>query len=258
MDHFVDTNSRSLRIQAENEVAIILSNFSTEYIYSAIETSIQNKKVDFNGIEQPNFVSSLEESFKGMLVQFPYDKRNINEIRDRTYAEIVSFLCSAHGIEVVFQEDADKHALAFYLYDLLISNYDPYFIKFFMNVIYNEKDSIYNFLSTIEAANSKDITTTFNKELYKDEKLAVIAANLNKVIGFIYSMDIPMDNVLSRLYPESVMMMLMNHIKPIDNLMKCVFGKTIENPYLCGKAFVILKIRLNQDANGGCIPAYGM
>ena len=33
----------------------------------------------------------------------------------------------------------------------------------------------YNFLSTIEAANSKDITTTFNKELYKDEKLAVIA-----------------------------------------------------------------------------------
>ena len=51
MDHFVDVNSRSLRIQAENEVAVILSNFSTEYIYSAIETSIENKKVDFNGID---------------------------------------------------------------------------------------------------------------------------------------------------------------------------------------------------------------
>jgi hypothetical protein len=257
MDQFVDVNSRSLRIQAENEVAVILSNFSTEYIYSAIETSIQNKKLDFTGVEQPNFVCSLEDSFKGMLAQFPFDARNINEIRDRTYGEIISFLCDAHGLEPVYQEDEDKHALAFYLYDLLIAKYDPYFIQLFMNIIYNEKEDIYKFLSAVEAANSKDITTTFNKELYKDDKLAIIAANLNKVMGFIYSMDIPMENILSRLYPDSVMMMLMNHIKPVDSFMKCVFGKTLDNPYLCGKAFVLLKIKLNQDATGGRIPAYG-
>lgn len=254
---YLDIASRALRIQAENEVAVILSNFSTEYIYNVIQTTIQNRRNDFLGTDIVNFVSSLEEAFKGMEIQFPFDAGNIKEIRDRTYAEIIDFIAEEFQLEPVYQENEDKYTLAYYLYDFFISRYDSLMLQYFMSVIHDEKDNLYNWLVNNHTTQGNDISTHFNKNLYKDDKLVIIAANLTKVIGWIYSLDIGMEQVFSRVYNHEVMIFLTDHLKPVSNFLKSTYKSVLEKQALYDKASVLLKIKLQFEATGGRMGSYG-
>ena len=254
---YLDIAPRALRIQAENEVAVILSNFSTEYIYNVIQTTIQNRRNDFVGSDIVNFVSSLEEAFKGMEVQFPFDVTNIKEIRDKTYGEIIDFITEEYQLEPVYQEDEDKHTLAYYLYDFFIARYDTLMLQYFMSVIHDEKDNLYDWLIKNHSSQGNDVSTQFNKELYQDDKLAVIAANLTKVIGWIYSLDIAMEQVFARVYNHEVMMFLTNHLKPVSNFLHSTYGNILEKQTLYDKALIMLKIKLQFEATGGRMGSYG-
>lgn len=255
---YFDAMPRALRIQAENEVAVILSNFSTEYVYNIIQANIQMKRENFVGVNSVNFVSSLEEAFKGMENQYPFDITNIREIRDRTYEEIINFITAEYDLESVYQDEEEKYTLAYYLYDFFIARYDTLLLQYFISVIHDEKDNLYNWLSNNTKINENDVSTQFNKELYQDEKLAVIAANLTKVIGWLYGLDIAMEQVFNRVYNQEIMMFLTNHLKASDQFIKTTYGQILEKRQLYDKVLVLLKIKLQHEATGGRMFSYGI
>lgn len=253
-EQYIDIGSaQALRVQSEGEVATILSNFSTEYIFGVIQDLLQQRRDKFLGDASDNFVDAYEQAFKNMKATYPGDIENIEEIRDNTYENIINMICKEFKLEPVYREDEDKLALAHFLFDFFISNYGPFFCEFYIRMIRREKDSLYNYLEQEDASKSKDITTSFNKNLYKDQKIAIIAANIGKTMSFINSLDLSMEEVLQNIYDMNVVMLFSDHLKPVDNFLMSAYSRIISNPSLSSVGITIIKYKLQQLATAGQI-----
>lgn len=241
-------NSRAFGIKEENEVAVILSNFSSEYIMGAIEDILEKRMSNFEATTKPNFVGGYEQSFKNMEATFPSDKRNILDVRDTTYLNIVNTIAKSFDLQVDFQEDEDKYPVAYFLFDFFISNYDIYLTRFFTNYIMREKDSLYKALALDDMAKSKDVTTSFNKNLFADPVVAVLAANLDKCIRFISAMDFTEESIFASVYQYEIVTLLCNHVRPLQDMFRASFLTTLSNPITWPIAATQIKFNLQTEA----------
>lgn len=248
MDTFF-TNSNTYTIQAENEVASILSNFSTEYINGVIGDILEDRLNSFSTIGKPNYVIAYESNFKNMMLQYPSDKDNIIQVRNDTYREIVDMIANAYKIEVIYDDDVDIFTLARYMYDFFISNYNIYICNFFVAYINREKDGLYSSLNLDESKKSKDISTIYNKKMYSDIKIAIINANLDKVISFISTLDFSMEDILEFIYvnDQYVIRLFSDHLRPYYNLYKSMFIPMISNPNIYPMISTIIKLNLQTQ-----------
>jgi hypothetical protein len=237
-------NSQAYNIQAENEVAVILSNFSTEYIFGVITDILQARFNDFSPLTKPNYVISFEDNFKTFLERYPSDKENILQVRDTTYKEIIDLICKEFQLDVRYDETIDSFTLAKYLYDFFISNYNSYVCQFFSKIITREKDGIYQALQLDNERKSKDIGTLYNKKLYEDPKMAIINANLTKVISYIASMDFDMETILNFVYGNNTIVtnLFTQHLLPQVNFFQSAYISLLNNPQIY--TLVITAIRL--------------
>jgi hypothetical protein len=233
MSNFI-ANSQAYNIKAENEISVILSNFSTEYVFGVIEDILQNRYKNFDTIPKPNYVISFENNFKNLLDIYPSDKDNILYVREETYKEIIDRICKEFQIEVRYDETVDFFTLAKYLYDFFISNYNAYVSLFFSTIITREKDGIYQALHLEENKKSKDSSTIYNKKLYNDPKLALINANLTKVINYIASVEFNMETILNFVYANNIIVtnLFLQHIFPQVSFFQSAYRSLLQNPQL--------------------------
>ena len=241
-------NSRAFGIKEENEVAVILSNFSSDYVMGAIDDILEKRMSNFEATTKPNFVGGFEQSFKNMEASFPSDIKNIREVRDNTYLQIVNVISKAFDLDTDFQVEEDKYPVAYFLFDFFISNYDIYLSRFFTNYIIREKDSLFKALELDDMAKSKDVTTFFNKNLFSDQTLAVLSANLDKCIKYISAMDFTEENIFSSVYQYEIVTMLCNHVRPLQDMFRSSFLKTLSNPIVWPIAATQIKFDLQNEA----------
>lgn len=254
MSSFI-ANSQAFNIQAENEVAVLLSNFSTEFVFGIIQDILAARHRSFDTLPKPNLVVSFESNFKVMLTQFPSDKANILEVRDRTYQEIIDLICKEFQMEIRYDETTDLFSIARFIYDFFISNYNSYVALFFSKVITREKDSIYQSLHLDETKKSKDSTTIYSKKLYGDPKIALINANLTNVIGYISQLEFPMETILNCVYGNNVIAtnLFLHHIFPQVSFFQSAYCSLLRNPELYPLVITAVRLeiqRLNAPIDG--------
>jgi hypothetical protein len=243
MSSFI-ANSQAYNIQAENEVAVLLSNFSTNYIFGVIQDILADRHTSFDILSKPNLVISFESNFKSALSQYPSDRNNILQVRDQTYREIIDLICKDFQMEIRYDETVDFFTTAKYIYDFFISNYNSYVSLFFSKIITREKDGIYQSLHLEETKKSKDSTTLYNKRLYNDPKIALINSNLTNVIGYITQVEFSMETILNYIYGNNVIAtnLFMQHIFPQVSFFQSAYCSLLQNPALY--PLVITAIRL--------------
>lgn len=220
--------SNNYTIVSEGRIATILSQFDKNIVYSIIQDIINTRSSYYNYNMPTNIPASYESNFKQMMIDFPSEKETIDIKRYNIYNDIINILCNSHGLCFNGQAMQDLYSAAFHLYNLLISNFNNNIISFFINYIIREKNNLYDGLRLNDYKKNKDTSTAYNKKMYKNTKLAIIAANLEYVIDNICVFDISFDVLLNYIYiDKNISRFILSIVSPM-----CDFYKTMFTPLI--------------------------
>jgi len=238
-------------VEAEGEITTILSNFNTSFIYNVVEDLMKDRYTTFNLIPKPNFVDSLEISFKDLISSYPGDAENAKLRRTAVYKEIIERISNNTGVTIYYDEYTDLYSLARNVFDLFVSNYDGFVFKFLYNFIYSQREFIYNSLDFEKIKKSKDISTSYNKMTYSDQTMAIINANLDLCLGFITALDFNAPTTLSYMYTSGTeihtMNFLLNHIDQEADLFDILIKPIITNETLYPLVSTALKLEIQKN-----------
>lgn len=222
----IENNSQIYNITSENQIATILSHFSSNYIIDTIKDKLNNK-FNIYAIENPNIVYSFELNFNQMKALHPADINNINSVRIESYREIIDVLCEYYNLQFnETVEDQDIYSSAFYLYDFLVANFFNYITIFFANYIVKEKNHLYDIINT--NIDIKEIS--YIKKIYKDNKIAVISAHLDYIIDYLKGLDISLYDILGYIYSNEILNLMNIIIAPIGDFFKDHYVSLLNNP----------------------------
>ena len=242
---------KAYHLIAEGESTSILANFSTDFIYNVTQDLLNDRYKDFSLIPKINVVDKLESAFKFLLQQYQYDKENILIRRNEIYMQILTIISNAAGVKIYYDENTDIYNLARSIFDFFISSYDSCVFNFLLNFIYEQKTAIYNELDLEKSKKSKDITTMYNKQMYTDIEMAIINANLDKVLNYIGGMDVPTYDILRRIYANNTNIHTLNfmasHIDMDAPLFDIFIKPVLNNPVLYPILSTNIKLEIQRN-----------
>lgn len=240
-------NDKVYELQANNQLSTILSQFDANFGIDVIGDILESKFNRFDIVPTSNMVSSFEDNFKELYINFPNDRENIDESREEVYREVIDTICKRYNLE--FTDGGgliDFYSIAYYLYDFFISRFNEYLVKFYCSYIEQEKDNLY---SLLKVENNKDYKNNLSKYNYKDEVLGALTNELITVINGIKLLEIPDYNVYKLIYDdENIIALLMNNIYPKTPLF-VLFNSILFNPELYPIIITHIRMRLQLLCN---------
>ena len=193
-----NANSQAYNIATENELAVVLSHYNSEFIFSIVDEAMKSRFLSVPIVAMPNVVGAWEQNFKAIRAQYGMESHEeVLRVRNETYNEIIDSICKEFGLNFTIDDSIDIYSAAFHLYNLFVCNFMDNMTTFFANFIYKERASIYEALGLATMKKNKDSSTIYGKKIYKDIKLAIINANINMVITELCKMDIPFYSIIS-------------------------------------------------------------
>lgn len=240
-------NNAAYNIVAENELSIILSHYSTEFVISVVEEAFNRRKTEFPIMQMPNIVAAWESNFNMIIsdyIDYPQAREEVIAVRNNTYREIINSICKEFNLNFTI-DDVDLYTAAYNMYDFFVCSYASHLVNFICNFIFREKASLYEAMSLSEYKKNKDSGTIYGKKLFKDVRLAIINANLNKVIDYISVMDIPLYNIFAT-NPNTFMANYMNSIVSTEgDFFKNFYMQTI-NSHLRADYLTAIRLLLHS------------
>lgn len=245
------SNNADFAIVADSEVSSVLSHFSTEMAFDAMDNILQNKFRPY-APAIANIVGSYEQNFKIAMAQYPNFNREFGEQRNELYNGIIQKLCNYHNLQYIEQPGADPYMIAFHLYQFLVSDFAKNIVFFFSAYIDREKNGIFDMLNMAEMRKNKDSSTLYSKKIYKgnSSKLSVIHANLGVVLDNIRSFDVTFEDIVNIVTNKAVAKFITSSVQDTGDFYRNFYVPFIEQY----KAESITNIRLGLQpipVNGG-------
>lgn len=227
-------NNELLNIVNESETSMIINHFDFDFLVNIIEDNLI-RRIDSYQPFLPNIVSAVEQNFKltysANEVKMLYGTEAL-EKRNEIYKKIIQILCSRHNLQTSYQDQdsVDLYSLCYFLYDFLISNFRSAIVQFFTLYIYKEKNELYNILELNDLKKSKDSSTIYGKKLYKNQKVAIINANLELVLNAICGFDISFEDITNTIYTnKNIAKYLQDNIVPVNDFFKEIYVGILKN-----------------------------
>lgn len=240
MSNFI-SDSSSYNICSENEVVKILSHFNSDYIYNIMEHNLDTKNT-ISILKPINLVYTLEQNFKQLLAEYPHKSDEINNVREETFNEIIDKIENRYNLTVNFESDI--YTIAYVMYDFFVCNFSSHMISFYSTFILKEKNSICEALNLNDLKKNRDSTTLYFKKIYKDTKIAVIVANIDKIIDAISTYDIKLSNIFDTVLSKNISYLISESIiDNNDNFLRNEYNSIIQSNIY--RADYITNIRLN-------------
>lgn len=235
-------NNTDYTIISNSELSTVLGYFSAEMNMSILD-DILNDRIRNHSQVIANLPLSYETNIKLAIDSYPDINPELLEKRTQTYLAIIGRLCSYHNLICNLGETTDIYAVAYYLYDFLISSFQNNIIRFYYNFVLKEKAQIYESLNLGETRKNKDSSTIYSKRISNgfDNVLMSIHANLDSVIDLLAGYDITLADFIRTVYPPQVANFLNSIL--VDN---GDFYKRYIIPIITGpdRALFITRIRL--------------
>lgn len=237
----ITANMAAYNICNESELTNILSNFNSEFIFTIVQDNIGQRFNNYT-IGMVNIVSAYEQYFKQLIDTYPDNTQDIVEKRNQVYIDIINILCSDSAYGLQFNGTEDLYSAAFLLYGFLVSDFQNNIINFFTNYIIREKNTLYDMLNLNALKKNKDSSTIYTKKLFKNTKLAIIAANLEYVLNSITAFDIDFDTLLNNVYADRNIVKTIESIAaPRYDFYKYQFATILNTPL---RTIIITEVRL--------------
>lgn len=249
----MNDNSSLQIINSERAVGTILSNFSSDFIMDVIGDHLKMKFRPFTP-GSPNYVIVLENNFNIAKATNPAFIDKIEDVRGKTYKEIIDKICSFYNLEFIGEQvqeytSNDFFNLASILFDVFVSNFTPRMIEFFVRYIMNNKDDIYNSIDGAEEFRKNKEATSYGRKMYTDGKLVVIHANLNSVLDNIAGHDIPFNVLLHYIMDSGMAGYLLSVLNDAGDLYKYHYASYINNPTTRPELFTAIKLSMQRIAS---------
>ena len=192
-----NANSQAFNVATENELAEVLSHYSSEFIFSIVDKAMKSRYEGMPLASKPNVVDAWEQNFKAIIAQYGQGSTmEVYHVRNETYREIIDIICKEFGLNFTIDDSIDLYSAASHLYNLFVCGFMESMTAFFANYIYRERSSIYESLNLGEFKKNKDSSTIYSRKVFKDIKLAIINANIDMVISQICAMDFPFYSII--------------------------------------------------------------
>lgn len=189
-------NNYMYSVANESELAVVLSHYSSEFVFSVMEDAVTRNQNEVAIVPMPNIVGAWEANFKVIYDNYGTEgSQEISRVREETYREIIGYICRKFQLNFTIDESVDLFSAAFTMYEFFVCGYTNNLITFFARYCYNQRESLYNDLGLAEQKKNKDSSTIYGKKRYRDLKLAVINANVDWVVTQICQMDIRLDSI---------------------------------------------------------------
>lgn len=194
-------NSQAYNVTTENELAEVLSHYNSDFVFSVVDDAMKKRFQSVPIVAMPNVVAAWEQNFKTIIAQYgETSAAEVCRVRDETYREIIETICNEFGLNFTVDDTVDLYSAAFHLYNFLVSGFIDSMTSFFANYIYKERSNIYEALRFADLKKNKDSSTIYSKKVFKDTKLALINANIERVIEYVTSMDLPFYIIVQMIY----------------------------------------------------------
>ena len=239
-------NSQLYNVNTENELAVVLSHYDSQFVLDIMNDHMRRRfKHIPNDFGMPNVVAAWEQNFK--LIQYTYgddSKQNVLKVRNDTYVEVIESICKEFGLNINDDENIDIYSAAYHLYNFFVCSFTDNLITFFSNFIYRERNAIYEAMGLADLKKNKDSSTIYGKRVYKDIKLAVINANIDRVVSEVPNMDIPFETILSIIYGplSEIKNFLLFIVKVPEDFISSIYGPVLNSDI---RADIITRIRFN-------------
>lgn len=196
-----NANSQTFNVVTENELAVVLSHYSSEFIFSILDVNMKSRFYSVPIAAMPNVVGAWEQNFKAIMAQYGSESNpEVLRVRNETYREIIDAICKEFGLNFTIEDSIDLYSAAYQLYSFLVCSFTDNMTSFFANFIYKERSALYEALDLTALKKNKDSSTIYGKKIYKDIKLAVINANIDKVITEVCNMEIPFYSIVNTIF----------------------------------------------------------
>ena len=150
-------NNTEYSIVTNAEVTDVLAHFSDEMILDILDRNLTNR---LSYVPKVNIVESLEFDFKKCLDLYPAYSDDIYKTRFHVYSIIIDTICTRNHIQSAdIQYGSDIYTQAYFLYDLLVSNFTNNVVNFFANYILREKNSLYDLMDQDLLSKNKGFNT---------------------------------------------------------------------------------------------------
>ena len=241
-------NDKIYENQANDQLAVILAQFDSNYIMDIMDDTINGILVSFDTMPRPNIVLGFEQNFKELLSIYPFEEDNVNQCRRETYDTIIKNICSKFNIHYVENEDVDKYSLARWMYDFYVANFSKYFINFYCRYLLNNKEDICSQFVTDQQA--KDISSIYSNYAFGEDKdMVTIAANLPTILKTLSNMPIA-DGVIYRYaYPEgmeSVVYLLESSLSSLTPIFE-IYNRILFNEDMYGTVITQIRIAIQKS-----------
>ena len=235
-------------IDTDAAIAVLLSNFDSNYILSAVEESLNLKFRPFN-TGSPNFVDILERQFIASLDAAPDYKDQVLDVKDETYQEIIKIICNYYNLTFTGSFDdispSELYGIASVLYNIFVANFTDNMIEFISNYIINNTPSIYAYLV-------KDPNVRKVKDLepvpgtFIDEKFLLVQSNINTVIQNMAAYDIPLSVLLNYFCGYEMSTRLQELLLDNGDIFKNYYASYIMNQSTCSDVMTCVKLTLQN------------
>lgn len=238
----LSTNNIDYTVVSNRELSSVLGYFSPEMTMSILDNVIEDR-IRNHSQALANLPFSYETNIKLAIDSYSNINRELLERRNQTYLSIIDRLCAYHQLSCNLGTLNDLYAPAYYIYDLLISNFQTNIMTFFYNFIMREKINLYESLNLSDTKKNKDSSAIYSKRISNgsDNILAAIHANLDLVITQLIGYDIGLSDFINLVYPLQVSEFLNSILVDNGDFYRRFIVPTIMGP---DKPIFITKIRL--------------
>lgn len=251
----VTTGEILTNVNTDNMLGSILSNFETQYITDIVRDSINMRFRPYN-IGMPG-LNAFEQRFQTIVANLDdySQKQQTMQVRENTYNEIISIVCQYYNLTYTPNDDIDVYAVAYFLYDLLVSNFSATIVNFFTNFIVRNQEELYK---QISPNISKETTNNYSKKMYNNNHLGAIHSFLSVVMDNISVMDIKLQDILQYSVTDINEINIIGFtITDNNDIFKDHFVPFLKNSSTRSDLITCVKLSLQQYATSDYISSIG-
>ena len=235
-------------IDTDAGIAVLLSNFDSNYILTAVEESLKIRFRPF-GTPSPNFVDILQRQFIASLDAAPDYRDQVLDVKNETYQEIIRIICNYYNLSFMQSFDDisenELYGIASTMYDIFITNFTSHMIDFISTYIIQNIDSLYAYLS-------KDPDIRKPKEFepipgtFVNDKFLLVQANINTIIHNMAAYDIPLNVLLNYFCVPEVATRLSEILADNGNIYKNYYANFILDQGSGSEILTCVKLNLQS------------
>jgi hypothetical protein len=104
---------------------------------------------------------------------------------------------------------------------------------------------------------NKDISTSANKQMYKNQHLAILCANIDMVVSYIRDMDFTMEQIMNICYDGNytTVSIFLQHVFPIYDFYKTYYASLIYNERIHSDIIAAVQWDIQKNYSNATIPA---